>query len=126
MDQKQFGIYFAELREKSGYRSQRQLSIASGISNGTIARIEAGTQKPQPETLKVLAQYLRGITYEELLERAGYIDSGTHKENEDIESEWPEGIKVLRRANEKLSPAKKKQMLKIIQALIDEDEEDEA
>ncbi|BAU28987.1 helix-turn-helix protein [Aneurinibacillus soli] len=78
MDSKDFGIFFAEIREKSGYKSQRQLALASNVSNGTIARIEAGTQKPQPETLKILSHFLKNVTYEELLEKSGYLTSDNH------------------------------------------------
>ncbi|MEW9702864.1 helix-turn-helix domain-containing protein [Paenibacillus sp. SI8] len=69
----EFGLYFAELREKSGFKSQRQLAIASGVSNGTIARIESGTQKVSPETLKVLAPHLKDVDYDELMIKTGYI-----------------------------------------------------
>ncbi|MGC4375886.1 helix-turn-helix transcriptional regulator [Fictibacillus sp. Mic-4] len=82
MDLKQFGLYFAELREKSGYESQRQLSIVSGVSNGTIARIEDGTQKPKPSTLKKLSKHLKNVTYKELMEAAGYIESNSDPEEE--------------------------------------------
>jgi transcriptional regulator with XRE-family HTH domain len=82
MDQKEFGLYFAKLREKSGFESQRQLAIASGVSNGTIARIEAGTQEAKPPTLKKLAPYLKNVDYEDLMRAAGYLD-----ENGQISSE---------------------------------------
>lgn len=74
MELKEFGLFFLKAREESGYESQRQLAIASGVSNGTIARIESGTQKVTPETLKKLAPYLKSVGYAELMERAGYID----------------------------------------------------
>lgn len=74
MNLKEFGLYLAKIREQSGFKSQRQLALASGISNGTIARIESGTQKPTPETLKTLSKYLRNVTYEELMKRAGYMN----------------------------------------------------
>lgn len=74
MDRQEFGHFFAELREKSGFKSQRQLAIASGVSNGTIARIEAGTQQARPLTLKKLSPYLKNITYHELLRLAGYLE----------------------------------------------------
>lgn len=75
MDLKEFGLYFANIREKSGYESQRQLSLASGVSNGTIARIEAGTQRVSPQTLRKLSPHLKEITYEELMVKAGYMPS---------------------------------------------------
>lgn len=74
MELKEFGLYFSKLREESGYDSQRQLSQTSGVSNGTIARIESGTQKVSPETLKKLAPFLKEITYEGLLKAIGYIE----------------------------------------------------
>jgi transcriptional regulator with XRE-family HTH domain len=104
MDLKEFGLYFAELREKSGYESQRQLSIHSGVSNGTIARIEAGTQKPTPATLKKLAPFLKGVEYEDLMEAAGYIKKDKYsndlpplseKEEKDIAIELENIIKSL-------------------------------
>jgi transcriptional regulator with XRE-family HTH domain len=74
MNLKEFGIYFAKMREKSGYRSQRELADKSGISHSTINRIEAGTHKASVETLKAVAPYLKGVTLEELLKAAGYLE----------------------------------------------------
>lgn len=74
MNLKEFGIFFAELREKSGYRSQRELAEKSGVSHSTINRLEAGTNKTSIETLKSLAPYLRGIEYNELIKKAGYLE----------------------------------------------------
>lgn len=71
MSDKEFGEYMAELRVNSGYKSQRQLAEASGISNGTIARIENGTQKPTAKTLATLILYLRGANIAELMVNAG-------------------------------------------------------
>lgn len=76
MDLKKFGLFIAEEREKNGYSSQRQLALASGISNGTIARIEAGRQKPSPETLRTLSKFL-GVNHAELMEKAGYLNNST-------------------------------------------------
>lgn len=86
MNQREFGLYFAKLREKSGFKSQRQLSEVSGVSNGSIARIEAGTQQPTPPTLKKLALHLKEITYEELLSASGYLD-GQNDQNKIIKSD---------------------------------------
>nr|WP_246362576.1 helix-turn-helix transcriptional regulator [Paenibacillus alba] len=71
---KELGIYVTRLREKSGYDSQRQLADASGVSHSTINRLESGTHKTSSENLRTLAKYLKGITPNELLERAGYIE----------------------------------------------------
>lgn len=71
---KQFGVFLAKARERSGYKSQRSLAIDAGIAPATLSRIESGRQKPTPETLKSLSRFLRDVTYEELLEKAGVLE----------------------------------------------------
>lgn len=87
-DLKQFGLFVATSREKSGYNSQRQLALASGISNGTIARIEAGTQKAIPDTLKTLSKHLKGVTYEELMSKSGYLDKPNFGNIDYVVEDW--------------------------------------
>jgi transcriptional regulator with XRE-family HTH domain len=81
MNAKEFGEYIKMLRIEKGYKSQRQLAEASGISNGTIARIENGTQKPTADTLKVLAKFL-DTDYVDLLLKAGYLPESYINESE--------------------------------------------
>lgn len=69
-----FGEFLKELRKKFGYKTQKQLADISGVSQTTLSRIEAGIQRPQPETLRVLADHLRPYTYGELMEKAGYLE----------------------------------------------------
>lgn len=69
-----FGDFLKALRKQHGFRTQKQLAEASGISQTTLSRIEAGTQRPLPETLRILAKHLRPFTYGELMERAGYFE----------------------------------------------------
>ncbi|MEY8748573.1 helix-turn-helix domain-containing protein [Bacillales bacterium AN1005] len=76
MDLKEFGVYFAKLRERSGYRSQRELAEKSGVSHSTINRIESGSHKVSTENLRIIAPYLKEVSYEDLLHALGYIDSG--------------------------------------------------
>lgn len=92
MDQKDFGLYFAKVREESGFRSQRQLALVSRVSNGTIARIEDGTQRAKPETLKALAPHLKNSSYEELMEKAGYLESS---DSDDIYIAYRDGKKSI-------------------------------
>lgn len=66
--------FIEEHRKLSGYKSQRQLAEKSGISSATISRIEAGIQKPNPETLKELAKFLQSTSIVELMVVAGYWD----------------------------------------------------
>lgn len=74
MSGKNFGSFLKEIRLSYGYKTQKQLADVSGISQTTLSRIEAGTQRPQPETLRILAEHLRPYTYGELMERAGYFE----------------------------------------------------
>lgn len=73
LNPKEFGEYIKNTRIESGYNSQRQLASISGISNGTIARIESGSHLPSPATLSVLSQYLKDVDYLDLMVRAGYL-----------------------------------------------------
>ncbi|MEK4276509.1 helix-turn-helix domain-containing protein [Paenibacillus sp. FSL R7-0026] len=73
MSGKDFGEFLKVTRKQHGYKTQKQLAEVSGISQTTLSRIEAGTQRPQPETLRVLAEHLRPYTYGELMEKAGYF-----------------------------------------------------
>lgn len=68
-----FGEYIKHLRNEKGL-SQRDLAEKSGVSNAEISRLETGERKkPSPTVLKALHPYL-GVSYEELLQRAGYIE----------------------------------------------------
>ncbi len=68
-----FGEYIKKLRKDSKL-SQRDLAEKSGISNAEISRIESGERKnPAPGILKAIAPHI-GVTYEELLQMAGYIE----------------------------------------------------
>jgi HTH-type transcriptional regulator, competence development regulator len=68
-----FGEYIKNLRNENNL-SQRDLSLKSGVSNAEISRIETGErQKPSPMALKAFAPHL-GKPYEELMQKAGYIE----------------------------------------------------
>ncbi|MDU4696419.1 MAG: helix-turn-helix transcriptional regulator [Paenibacillus sp.] len=79
MNLKEFGIYFANLRERSGFKSQRELADISGVSHSTINRIEAGTHKVSPDNLKLLAPHLKGVDYYDLMKAIGYIDENIQR-----------------------------------------------
>jgi transcriptional regulator with XRE-family HTH domain len=68
-----FGEYLKYLRNEKQL-SQRELAEKSGISNAEISRLETGDRKsPSPATLKAIAPCL-GVSYQELLKHAGYIE----------------------------------------------------
>lgn len=50
-----FGDFFRKVRRSQGFKEQKQLAEASGISQSTISRIEEGIQQPSVSTLITLA-----------------------------------------------------------------------
>src|SRR5690625_656147 len=73
MDVDNINNFLKKLRLQSGFKTQKDLSEASGVSQTTLSRIEAGTQKPKPETLRTLSKHFTGVDYLELMEKAGYV-----------------------------------------------------
>jgi len=64
--------FITQHRINSGYKSQRRLAEKAGVSSATISRIEAGLQKPEPETLQILAKHLHTTSLVELMVVCGY------------------------------------------------------
>jgi transcriptional regulator with XRE-family HTH domain len=97
MNQIDFGKYFADLRVKSGFKSQRRLAKAAGLTHSTISKIEDGSKKVKPETLKTLSQFLVGTSYGELLKKAGYLDDYSFSEQEDqmAKADFMEVVEIL-------------------------------
>lgn len=85
-----FGAYLKANRINAGFKTQKHLSEASGISQTTLSRVEAGSQQPQPETLLLLARYLKSVTYGELMEKAGYLAGLSDEERELVEGYYDE------------------------------------
>lgn len=85
----EFGLYLSKLREASGFRTKSELAKVSGISIATISRIESGIQRAHPETLKALSTYLKGVTYEDLLEKLNYL------EKKEAEQDSPPQVKRI-------------------------------
>lgn len=68
------GQYLASIREDRGL-SQREVERATNktVSNAYLSQIENGLiKKPNPNILHALAE-LYAVSYEDLMERAGYI-----------------------------------------------------
>lgn len=69
----ELGSFIENLRTNKNL-SQRQLAEKAGISHTEVWRLESGERKnPSPPVLKALAPHL-GISYEELMKKAGYIE----------------------------------------------------
>lgn len=85
-----FGIYLKAIRINDGFKTQKQLSDVSRISQTTLSRIEGGSQKPQPETLLLLSKYLKSVTYGELMEKAGYLEGLSDEDRELVSGYYDE------------------------------------
>lgn len=119
---KDFGVWLADVRIKSGYSSQRQLCLVSDVSSATLSRIEAGIQKPEPSTLKKIAPHLKGVTYEDLMTAAGYLDFDITSEKAELarinkELENRKELRVLFRKARQLSPEKIAHLIKYVELL---------
>jgi len=96
--------------------TQVELGRLIGVTDATINRYEKDLRSPDPSTLKKLASVLE-TSVDYLLETAKGPDH-------DFEQLWPEGIKVLRRAHNKLSDTERERMLRLINAFIKEAEDE--
>lgn len=68
------GKFIAEHREAKDL-SRRKLAELANISHTEIHRLENGERKnPSPPVLKAIANAM-GVTYDEIMKAAGYLDS---------------------------------------------------
>jgi len=82
MDDRSFSEYLKSLRERQRM-SLREAGKASGVSNAYIAQIERGDRPPpSPDILRKLARAY-GVTVQELLEKAGYLEEPEMKVSEE-------------------------------------------
>ena len=63
------------LKRLRGDISLRGVQRLTGISNAYLSQIEKGIRQPGPKLLKRLAS-LYGVSLQELLRKAGYLDTG--------------------------------------------------
>lgn len=78
-DDLQFGKYLKMIRKKKGL-SLRTIEKASGVSNAYLSQVENGKRSvPTPDILMKIHEPL-GVSYDELMEKAGYISSSTRKQ----------------------------------------------
>lgn len=71
----EFGKYIKKLRDERNL-SLRQVDLYSGVSNSYLSMLENGKRKiPSPDVLKKLAEAYK-VDYNQLMEKAGYIDRG--------------------------------------------------
>ena len=103
--------------------SQLELSKKLNISNVTLSQYENGVRRPDIGTVARLADYFN-VSLDYLLGRSSSPGASISPSSEmaALEEDFPEGISVLYRANEKLTPEQKEVMLRMIRATFFDDE----
>lgn len=122
------GPELRRIREGLGW-SVREASERTGgmVSHTYIGELERSndprTKKPispSPTVLEALATAY-GVSYEYLMELAGYFKPGKVDE---IEESWPEAVQFLRRASKELDPEMKRKMIRAMKQFLEEDTPD--
>jgi len=104
-----FSSRLKKLREERNV-SQKQVAESTGVSDVMISMYEQGKKKPSISKLEDLATYF-GVTTDYLL--------GNKSSVNELETVFPEGVKVLRRASKELTPEAKDQMIKLMRAFLE-------
>ena len=113
------GDNIRKIRESKGW-SMDYVRELTGLSKSTISDSENVNGNPTEKTLEKLAK-VYGVDIKEF-----YKDADSESDLGELEQSFPEGVYVLRRANKKLTPEAREQMLKIMKTFFDEeDDEDE-
>lgn len=133
MDTDQYKNLINLLHKALGDRSWNQYAMNAGVDSGHLSRIKNGNfnKPPKPEFLQKLAlKAHNGVTYEELMEAAGYFafntDSIVNAHNEQLNKELdnntdPKYYAVIEKAkNKNIPPEKLDKLVDIIDALLDE------
>ncbi len=108
MKKEVLGEYLKSLR---GERSTRQIENATNVSKSYISLIEKGSRHPSPDVLKKLSSCY-GVTYEHLLEVAGYL---TPKES--TKEETNPDMRLLAKAQRNMTPEQLKQLRTIAESV---------
>lgn len=112
-----------ELR-KSNKLSQSDMAERLNISTSAYGYYEQGKSDLSSETINKIADMFN-VTTDYLLGRSSnpHTSNKNKTQADELEQEFPEGISVLYRANEKLTPEQKEMMLRMIKASFFENEE---
>lgn len=118
------GKILKQLRELHNM-TQKELADKVKVTPKAISFYELNQREPSNELLKSFSQIFN-VSVDYLLGNS-YIPKTqeTKSKAEELEEEFPEGVSVLYRANQNLTPAQKEVMLRMIKATFFEDEEQE-
>ena len=133
------GEVIKEYREEHSNMSLREFAKRCGLSHAYIDKLENGfdpvTGKPVSPTLTTVIAIAKalGITNEELMKKIGYVKESDSqdpqsktKEEIEIEEKWDKlGKKIIRRSGKKMTLEDKRRILRIIEAAIPADDDDE-
>lgn len=102
--------------------TQKELAKIVGTTEVSIGRYINDKREPNATMLASIANALN-VSTDYLLGRSNTPREKPKTKAEELEENFPEGVSVLYRANQKLTPEQKEVMLKIIKATYLEDEE---
>lgn len=105
------GQKIKHLREQRGLY-QKDISDKLGIAMTTLSGYERDARKPDHETLVKIGEFF-GVTIDFLL--------GTESQLDSLEESFPEGIKMLRRANNEMNTAQKKKLVKYMEFMLEQE-----
>ena len=96
--------------------TQEMLAAKIGVARATLASWETDRWSPGPEELARLSEVL-AVTVD-------YLVKGSDTSGEEEPLDWPEGVKFLRRASEKLTDDMKRKMIRAMEQFLEEDKPD--
>jgi transcriptional regulator with XRE-family HTH domain len=108
----EFGSYLKKLRQRNDLTIM-EVEIKSGVSSGSISRMESGKQDPSPDLLRKLAPAL-GVIYEEMMVEAGFLDEIPNY------SDVPDDIRNIIGICEKLTPEQRQKLTDMIKVMFPE------
>lgn len=116
------GKILKQLRELHNM-TQKELADKVKVTPKAISFYELNQREPSNELLKSFSQIFN-VSVDYLLGNS-YIPKTqeTKSKAKELEEEFPEGVSVLYRANQNLTPEQKEVMLRMIKATFFEDEE---
>lgn len=106
-----FGDILKKLRSDIGLK-QSELAEKLSISTSTIGMYEQNRRNPDPDTIKKIAEFFN-VSTDYLLEHNANL------EIKSLDDEFPEGVDVLMRAKEELTPKQRQKMIELMNVFID-------
>lgn len=108
-----------ELRAEKKY-TQKELADKLGIVRTAVANYETGRALPDPIVLSKLSSIF-GVTSDYLM---GHSDLINEVNLTELREDFPDGVDVLMRAKDELTPAQKKKMVELMNWFLTNIDED--